>query len=138
MNSDQPMQCPECGEDAVSQPPADLVPWQAHGLPQPGWSHRDGSSLCPVIGPSGGYQPAQPQPTLAEAGLSATRLEPPATLRPSMRTEMARRLAGPADPALAATTTGAFGREHARRVIARLGELHRQAVRAEPEPEAGT
>jgi hypothetical protein len=55
------MECPPCGEDAVSQPTADRVPWGAHGLERPEWSHRDGSSLCPVIGPSGGYEPAQPR-----------------------------------------------------------------------------
>jgi hypothetical protein len=54
------MTCPECGENAYHRPPADLVSWEAHGMPQPEWSHRDGSSLCPVIGPSGGYRPAQP------------------------------------------------------------------------------
>jgi hypothetical protein len=54
------MHCPECGEDAVNRPPADLVPWEAHGMTRPEWSHRDGSSLCPVTGPSGGFQPAQP------------------------------------------------------------------------------
>jgi hypothetical protein len=56
------MTCPECGEDAREQPPADLVNWQAHGIAEPGWSHRDGSALCPVIDPSGGYQPARPAP----------------------------------------------------------------------------
>jgi hypothetical protein len=51
--------CPECGE-AVPRPPDDLVPWQAHGLAAPAWSHTDGSSLCPVVGPDG-YRPADPQ-----------------------------------------------------------------------------
>jgi hypothetical protein len=54
-------ECPECGEEAVNQPTTDLVPWEAHGMERPQWSHRDGSSLCPVIGPSGGYEPAQPR-----------------------------------------------------------------------------
>jgi hypothetical protein len=54
------MTCPECGENAYHRPPADLVRWEAHGITRPEWSHRDGSSLCPVIGPSGGYRPAQP------------------------------------------------------------------------------
>jgi hypothetical protein len=53
-------QCPECGEPAASRPPDDLVPYEAHGLEQPAWSHRDGSPLCPVPGPSGGYEPASP------------------------------------------------------------------------------
>jgi hypothetical protein len=56
--------CPECGENAYHKPPTDLVSWEDHGMTRPEWSHRDGSSLCPVIGPSGGYRPAQP----AEAG----------------------------------------------------------------------
>jgi len=54
------MTCPECGENAYQKPPTDLVSWEAHGMTRPEWSHRDGSSLCPVIGPSGGYRPAQP------------------------------------------------------------------------------
>lgn len=53
--------CPECGEPAQQRPPTDLVPWQPHGQPTPAYSHRDGSALCPVIGP-GGYQPADPIP----------------------------------------------------------------------------
>ena len=56
--------CPECGENAYHRPPTELVSWEAHGMTRPEWSHRDGSSLCPVIGPSGGYRPALP----AEAG----------------------------------------------------------------------
>jgi len=53
------MICPVCGEDAVHRPPRRSVPWHAHGMKRPEWSHRDGEPLCPVIGP-GGYQPAQP------------------------------------------------------------------------------
>jgi hypothetical protein len=68
MNARDPAQCPECGEDAVHRPATDLVPWEAHGMERPGWSHRDGSSLCPVPGPSGGYQPAQPQLRTANRG----------------------------------------------------------------------
>ncbi len=83
----QQMTCPECGEHAQNQVPAELVNWQAHGLEQPEWSHRDGSSLCPVPGPSGGYQPAQPQPAwpVPERDNNAAdvaRLDPPAALRP--------------------------------------------------------
>ena len=117
--------------------PADLVPWGALGIAKPDWSHRDGTSLCPVISPSGGYQPAQPQPRPAEPGVQATRLEPPATLRPSMRTEVARQLAERTDPGHAAGAAGAIGRDYMTRVIARLGDLHRQAASTEPEPEAG-
>src|SRR5258708_3486221 len=61
-------ECPECGEEAVNQPTTDLVPWEAHGLEHPQWSHRDGSSLCPVVGPSGGYEPAQPRERAREGG----------------------------------------------------------------------
>ena len=57
----QQMECPECAEDAVHAPTTDLVPWEDHGLALPEWSHRDGSSLCPVIGRAGGYEPAEPQ-----------------------------------------------------------------------------
>lgn len=54
--------CPECEEDAIPTPPRDdRVPYQALGLPTPTWSHRDGTPLCPVIGPHG-YQPADPAP----------------------------------------------------------------------------
>ena len=56
------MTCPECGEDARRQRPASLVNWRAHGIAAPRWSHLDGSPLCPVIGPSGGYEPARPVP----------------------------------------------------------------------------
>ena len=100
------MSCPECGEDVQQQPPADLVNWQAHGMAQPEWSHRDGSSLCPVIGPSGGYQPAQPQP--AEPGPESdtyiARLDPPATMRSALD-----RTAHPDGPA--AGTRGQAGRD---------------------------
>jgi hypothetical protein len=48
MNASYPAQCPECGEDAVHRSATNLVPWEAHGMERPGWSHRDGSSLCPV------------------------------------------------------------------------------------------
>ena len=54
------MQCPECEEAAVNHPATDRVPWEAHGLDRPEWSHTDGSALCPVIGTSGSYVPAQP------------------------------------------------------------------------------
>ena len=54
------MQCPECEEPAVNDPATDRVPWKAHGLDRPEWSHVDGSALCPVVGTSGSYEPAQP------------------------------------------------------------------------------
>lgn len=67
--------CPECGDEATHTPPEDLVPWEAHGLDRPQWSHTDRSALCPVIGPSG-YQPAQPQPASAMACRSAPEAGP--------------------------------------------------------------
>ncbi len=137
MSGGQRKRCPECGGEAVSRPPTELVPWDALGIAKPDWSHRDGTSLCPVIGPSGGYQPARPQPQPAEAADQATRLEPPATLMPSMRTEVGRQLAEHADPGQAAGTAGSIGRDYMTRVIARLGDLHHQAASTEPEPEAG-
>jgi hypothetical protein len=41
--------CPECGEPAVRQPAADLVPWGSRDLKHPHWSHADRSALCPDI-----------------------------------------------------------------------------------------
>jgi hypothetical protein len=73
------MTCPECGENAYQSPPTDLVRWEAHGMTRPEWSHRDGSSLCPVIGPSGGYRPAQPAeaaPGTETRSADAARLHP--------------------------------------------------------------
>jgi hypothetical protein len=58
--------CPECGEDAVEQPPTALVPYQAHEQAVPAYSHPDGEPLCPVMGPRG-YQPADPVEVLADA-----------------------------------------------------------------------
>jgi len=60
-------ECPECGEDAVNAPARDLVPWEAHGLEAPAWSHRDGSALCPVVGERG-YEPSRPVVRDREAG----------------------------------------------------------------------
>ncbi|MEV5289953.1 hypothetical protein AB0K64_01775 [Streptomyces sp. NPDC053741] len=51
------MVCSECGEPAQESTPADWI--GAWGVP-PGWSHLDGSSLCPVMGGSG-YEPCQPE-----------------------------------------------------------------------------
>ena len=89
------MECPECGEDAVRQPTTNQVPWRAHELARPEWSHRDGSSLCPVIGPSGGYEPAQPQPRQAGA-------DPDVAARPARTTERGRPSAGQLSPGPAA------------------------------------
>jgi hypothetical protein len=61
--------CPECEEPAVKQPPTDLVPFPALGITQPEWSHLDGSSLCPVMGPNG-CQPAEPRPCDPVTGAS--------------------------------------------------------------------
>jgi len=75
------MACPECGEPAAHREPADPVPWEAHGMTRPQWSHTDGSALCPVPGPSGGYRPAQPTPAqpASEPGLcpQVARVDPP-------------------------------------------------------------
>ncbi len=145
MSADQPARCPECGEEAVHQPPADQVPWEAHGIARPEWSHKDGSSLCPVIGQSGGYQPAQPEHRHAEPDVTAVRLDPPATLRPPSRAE-ASRPAGPGDQRagerflrLPAGTAGVVGRLYMTGLISRLGDMQHQGVagRTDPEPEAG-
>jgi hypothetical protein len=56
------MQCLECEEHAVNYPATGHMPWEAHGLDRPEWSHADGSALCPVIGTSCGYEPAHAQP----------------------------------------------------------------------------
>ncbi|MDA8323381.1 MAG: hypothetical protein M0030_26710 [Actinomycetota bacterium] len=126
MNDEQRLICPGCGEDAVPEPPADLTPWQAHGQAVPEWSHRDRSSLCPVIGPAG-YEPAQPQPVGAQAGTEVPRLVPPD----------ADRQASQENPGRQAGTGGPVGRAYMTRAITRLGEMHRQD-QAEPEPEAGS
>jgi hypothetical protein len=126
MSHEQRMRCPGCGEDAVAEPPADLMPWEAHGQAVPEWSHRDRSSLCPVIGPAG-YEPAQPQPADAEAGTEVPRLLPPEPGRQPVRE----------DPGHQAGTGGAVGRAYLTRAITRLGEMYRQD-QAEPEPEAGS
>jgi len=132
------MCCPECGEQAVRQPPSDLVPWQAHGIDRPGWSHRDGSSLCPVIGQSGGYQPAQPQPRRGDPGTQSASPDPPASMRAATRTGRAASPARVPAPERPAGTAGVLGRQYMTRVIATLGQLHRQAAaEPQPEPEAG-
>ena len=92
----------------------------------PEWSHRDRTSLCPVIGPAG-YEPAQPQPADAQADAEVPRLVPPDADGQASRD----------DPGRQAGTGGAVTRPYMNRAIARLGELHRQD-QAEPEPEAGS
>lgn len=51
--------CPECGEPAQRKPPRSNVPYAAHGMATPEFSHLDGEPLCPVVGDAG-YQPADP------------------------------------------------------------------------------
>ena len=126
-SGEQHMTCPGCGEDAVPGPPEDLTPWEAHGVAVPEWSHRDRTSLCPVIGPSGGYEPAHPQPADAQAGTEVPRLVPPGP----------EHQPGRDDPGRQAGNAGVLGRAYMARAISRLGEMHRQA-QAEPEPEAGS
>jgi hypothetical protein len=81
--AERQMTCPECGESAQEKAPRDLVSWEAPGLTRPGWSHRDGSSLCTIIGPTGGYEPAQPQPAESSADpprADTARLDAPASM----------------------------------------------------------
>ena len=125
MSDEQRLICPGCGEDAVPEPPADLVPWEAHGLAVQEWSHRDRSSLCPVIGPSGGYEPAQPQAEDAEAGTEVPRLVPPESGRQPVRE----------DPGHQAGTGAPVGRAYLTRAITRIGEMHQHD---QAEPEAGS
>jgi len=54
-----PWICPECGEDAVRRTPHDLTPQQQNDGRWPKFAHRDGTQLCPVVGPRG-YEPAEP------------------------------------------------------------------------------
>jgi hypothetical protein len=75
-----PMHCPECGESAANHAPVDPVPWEARGMQRPEWSHTDGSALCPVPGPAGGYRPAQPVGARQPATCTA-RLDPPPSMR---------------------------------------------------------
>jgi hypothetical protein len=135
MTGGQDMTCPECGETAINQPPIDDVPWEAHGLARPEWSHRDRSSLCPVIGPSGGYEPARPQQRQPGTDTRTMRLSPPAGMRLPARGEPARQ---PTRQAGERRTypVRSVGREYMNRVTARLGEFHRQATVREPEADA--
>ena len=83
------MQCPECEEPAVNHPATDHVPWEAHGLDRPEWSHTDGSALCPVIGASGSYEPAQPSARRAAPGPRIEHENPPAATRALQRARAA-------------------------------------------------
>jgi hypothetical protein len=75
-----PCSAPECGEPAADRVPVDLVPWEARGMQRPQWSHTDRSALCPVPGPCGGYQLAEP--TAAKlADPDTARLDPPLSMR---------------------------------------------------------
>lgn len=53
-----PWSCPECGEEAIKRTPRDLTPQQQDDARRPRFSHRDGTQLCPVVGPRG-YEPAE-------------------------------------------------------------------------------
>jgi hypothetical protein len=47
--------CPECGEEAVDEPPKNFLVPGVH----PQYSHvSDGTALCPVMTPNG-YRPAE-------------------------------------------------------------------------------
>jgi hypothetical protein len=146
-----PMYCPECGETAVSRPPSDLVPWEAHGMTRPAWSHKDGSSLCPVPGPSGGYQPAQPQHRDADHGparptpsaAEAFDARNPGDLRSPVYDGERRLIEGPVrlhrqaqpdDQAVA--RAGGISREYLKSAIARL-RIVRQQPAAERDREPG-
>jgi hypothetical protein len=67
------LECPECGEDAVEQAPAALVPYDAHDRAIPRYAHPDGEPLCPVMG-ARGYEPAQPREVLHEHTIPASRV----------------------------------------------------------------
>jgi hypothetical protein len=146
MSNNRPMECPECGEDAVRQPAEDTVPWQAHGIPPPGWSHRDGTCLCPVPGTSGGYQPAEPRPRDGEPNVRPPRLDPPAIDRQPRKGDAGHLLAGPTgsearQPNLRPPTRAvdSVGTRYMRRLIAGLEVPHSSASahRSDPDREAG-
>jgi hypothetical protein len=139
------MTCPECGEPAISREPGDLVPWQAHAVPQPQWSHPDGTSLCPVIGPAG-YQPAKPQPGHGDPGRDPRPPDPVAPGQPGHLNPLGAALAaelghgdryGTLRPP--AGSAGTIGRRHMTRVIARHGAEPGNPAVTSPgrEPEAG-
>ncbi len=110
------MICPECDQNASRQPPADLVNWRAHGIDRPGWSHRDGTALCPVIGPSGGYQPARPAP---EPGTGSARYDPPVRQQDHRDAERAQP-GGSLDRDAQAGQRGAIPRQYMTGTIRRL------------------
>jgi hypothetical protein len=131
--SDQPqMECPQCGEDAVPQSATEQVPWRAHEIIRPRWSHRDGSSLCPVIGPSG-YEPARPQARQPGPGAQATRPLAPDRLRRKRAEDRQPAVRPPGRPA------DTIGTHYMRRLIASLAPApHSPAGRRDPDREAGS
>jgi hypothetical protein len=145
MSDQVPMECPECGKDAVRQTPASRSSWRADRVAQPEWSHRDGSSLCPVIGPSGGYEPARPQPRQASPGVLSTQPGRPAmgeTPWPLAGDLLADQHGGrsrPPDRRPQGRKADTVGTRYMRRLIAGLGDPSRpaDARRELPEPEAG-
>ena len=145
MRDNRPMECPECGEDAVCRAAEDAVPRQAHGIRPPAWSHLDGSSLCPVPGTSGGYQPAEPRPRAGEPDVRQ-RLDSPATDRQPGQGHADHLFAGPAgnetrQPNLRPPTRAvdSVGTRYMRRLIAGLEVPHGSASahRSDPDREAG-
>lgn len=54
-----PWICPECDEETIKRVPYDLTPQQQHDCWRPRFAHRDGTQLCPVVGPRG-YEPSEP------------------------------------------------------------------------------
>lgn len=67
MSSPRPARCAvcaECGEPVRACPPDR---WLVANGPRPGWSHTDGESLCPTVGPTG-VVPAQPRWVPARRG----------------------------------------------------------------------
>jgi len=139
------MECPECGKDAVPRP-AEQVARRAHRMPHPEWSHRDGSSLCPVIGPSGAYEPARPQRRYVSCDVHATQPGRPATMSSAPRPGVAGLLAGqhdgwgrPADLRPPSRKADTVGTRYMRCLIAGLGDMSRPAEAdcEYQEPEAG-
>jgi hypothetical protein len=62
------LECSECGEPAVNKPTTDLVPWEAHGLEHPQWSHRTGPrSARSSARPASTSPPGPTRPALSRA-----------------------------------------------------------------------
>ena len=94
--------CPECGEPVVARPPRTSVPYAAHGLGAPRYSHLDGEPLCPVAGPRG-YQPADPVERGDDADLDGSPDPPAGDPEPPVSP------GAPASPASAAWTPDGTG-----------------------------